>query len=88
MDVSYTKVTAQILQIKSKAFKLRLYYWTEPALPYSSAVIWCPKSLCKVVDDKVTEIADFILEEFIRDHPNAHTLSFDMSAHKLGNFLK
>lgn len=88
MEISYTKVTAKILRIKGKAFKLNIYYWTEPDKPYSSDTIWCPKSLCKTVDDKVTEVADFILEEFVREHSNAHNLSFDMSAHKLGYFLK
>ena len=71
----YNKVSASILRETEKAYQLSVSYWTQADKPSKEAKMWCPKSCCKVVDGSISEIAEFILRNWMKEH-NEYIRSF------------
>lgn len=62
-----TKVNATIVKESEKAYQLTIEYWTSANTPIKNTTMWVPKSCCTVVDGRVTEIADWILNKWVAD---------------------
>lgn len=86
--MTYVKVVSNIIRETEKAYQLTVSYWTKVDKPAKEAKMWCPKSCCKTEDGKVVEVAEFILNNWEKEHndyirsytrviPN---ISFDMAA--------
>ena len=67
-EMRFSKVSASIVRETEKAFQVVVAYWTKADKPSKEAKMWCPKSCCKVIDGKVVEIAEFILNNWTKEH--------------------
>ena len=63
-----TKVNATIVKESEKAYQVTIEYWTSTNAPIKNTTMWVPKGQCTVVDGKVTEVADWILNKWAKDH--------------------
>ena len=63
-----TKVNATIVKESEKAYQVTIEYWTSANAPIKDTTMWVPKGQCTVVDGKVTEVADWILNKWAKDH--------------------
>lgn len=62
-----TKINATIVKESENAYQVTIEHWTSANAPIKNTTMWVPKGHCTVVDGKVTEVADWILES-IRDY--------------------
>lgn len=82
----YKKVTTNIVKETEKAYQLNVLYWTLFDKPEKTATMWVPKSCCDIEDGKVTGIAEWILDKWIKDYNDrisyyksrSNRVSFDM----------
>lgn len=80
------KVTTNIVKETEKAYQLNVLYWTFFDKPEKTATMWVPKSCCDIEDGKVTGIAEWILDKWIKDYNDrisyyrsrSNRVSFDM----------
>ena len=67
-EMIFIGVTASIVRETEKAYQVEVQYWTKADQPVKKAKMWVPKSCSKVEDGKVTQIADFILWQWEKEH--------------------
>ena len=80
------KVSTTIVKETEKAYQLNVLYWTLFDKPEKTATMWVPKSCCDIEDGKVTGIAEWILDKWIKDYnerisyyrSRINRVSFDM----------
>ena len=80
------KVTTTIMKETEKAYQLNVQYWTLFDKPEKTATMWVPKSCCDIEDGKVTGIADWILDKWVKEYNDrisyykarSSRVSFDM----------
>lgn len=63
-----TRVNTTIVKESEKAYQVKIEYWTSANAPIKNTTMWVPKGQCTVVDGKVTEVADWILNRWTKDH--------------------
>lgn len=61
-------VSATIIKETEKAYQVEVLYWTKANQPTKKAKMWTPKSCSKTQDGKVIEIAEFILNQWEKEH--------------------
>lgn len=80
------KVTTNIVKETEKAYQLNVLYWTLFDKPEKTATMWVPKSCCDIEDGKVTGIAEWILDKWVKEYNDrisyykarSNRVSFDM----------
>lgn len=87
-----TKVNATIIKETEKAYQLTVEYWTSDTTPIKTATMWVPKSQCTVDAGQVTEIADWILNQWVAQRndymkkngysTHRHSICFDMAEYE------
>lgn len=70
-EMVYTSVSAVIIKETEKAYQAEVLYWTKFDQPTKKAKMWIPKSCSKVQDNKLTEVAQFILNNWEKEHREA-----------------
>lgn len=63
-----TKVNATITKETEKAYQITVEYWTTDTAPTKTASMWAPKSQCTIEDGRVTEVEDWILNQWVAKH--------------------
>ena len=63
-----TRVNETIIKESEKAYQATIENWTSANAPIKDTTMWVPKGQCTVVGGKVTEVADWILNRWAKDH--------------------